>query len=86
MHKSTGAPQSPEKIEVFEKREGTQTADLLINALPYEDAGVSVAETEESEHRINGCKLPRSARWSIEQQAEVAAYNLFILKRSVNFI
>lgn len=46
MHESSGAPQSVKKIEVFEKREGTEAADLLINALSYKDAGVAIAEAE----------------------------------------
>jgi hypothetical protein len=46
VHESSGAPQSPEKIQIFEKRERTEAANPLIDALTHEDPGISIAQAE----------------------------------------
>ncbi len=86
MSKSSGAAQSAEKIEIFEKRERAEPADLFIDALSNEDTGISIAEPEETKQRIDGRKLPGSARGAIKSQAEVPARDRFFFKRFRDFV
>jgi len=66
MHEAAGFAQAPQEVEVLEQREGTKTADGIIDGAADKNTGVAVTESYHSQKWIDGSELPGRTRGSIK--------------------